>query len=393
MAVLNTLLKGQEVNLPEGFEKLNHRCFETARKKYGDPLPAIVQNRLESELNVIEKNGYAGEFLAGAMLADRSRENAYPVSARGKIGSSFVAYLCGISGVNPLPAHYWCPQCHCVREAEKGFDNQRLIGYDLPEKKCICGTKMQGEGACIDFEILTGFYYDRKPEIFLGVAKEVLPELPHLLNTTFGDEIAQRFGLSVLPELSMLAELERATGVSTRQINTHDRGVLDAFRREGLAFLLNGSPICSESTRLQDTLIRQLQPNSFSELARIIAIGNGTCVWEDNAEQLVDAGKSLGDCIASRDDIVQHLMAMGMDMRDAYEIMESVRKGQGVSDRMKQKMKLIGVPVWYVDSCDKIRYLWSKSQAVEHTLLYWRLAYYHLYFGGSGIDMIERSCK
>ena len=93
--------------IPDEFEGmddyLRHKTFETAKERYGDPLPQEVVDRLNHELGIIAEMGYSGYFLIVQDFTTAARELDVRVGpGRGSAAGSCVSYCLGITNVDPL---------------------------------------------------------------------------------------------------------------------------------------------------------------------------------------------------------------------------------------------------------------------------------------------------
>lgn len=138
-------------------------------------------------------------------------------------------------------------------------------------------------------------------------------------------------------------------------------------------------------TRFVINMLQETKPQTFSELVKISGLSHGTDVWAGNASELIEKGivpfKSVIGC---RDDIMVNLMNWGMESKDAFKIMEFVRKGKPSKDPATwqvwaEKMQKANIPDWYIESCHKIKYMFPKAHACAYVMSAIRIAWFKLY--------------
>ncbi|MBP5305691.1 MAG: PolC-type DNA polymerase III, partial [Lachnospiraceae bacterium] len=194
---------------------------------------------------------------------------------------------------------------------------------------------------------------------------------------------------------TMIRMLQDITGIDPLKIRMDDPGVLELFRSldslkikpedlDGCDLGSLGIPEFGTDFVMQ--MLRETKPSSFSELVRISGLSHGTDVWTNNAQDLVNQGIcTLSSAICTRDDIMTYLIYMGVEAGKAFNIMENVRKGKvaaGKCDKWegwKEDMRACNVPEWYMDSCNKIKYMVPKAHAVAYVMMALRIAWFKVY--------------
>ncbi len=130
------------------------------------------------------------------------------------------------------------------------------------------------------------------------------------------------------------------------------------------------------------------KPKTFAELIKISGLSHGTDVWLGNAQELIRNNiVPFSDVIGCRDDIMVYLMYNGMEPIKAFKIMEFVRKGKASKDpegwaKFKKEMENAGIAGWYINSCEKIKYMFPKAHAAAYVMSAFRIAYFKVHMPG-----------
>ncbi|MCL2627399.1 MAG: PolC-type DNA polymerase III [Oscillospiraceae bacterium] len=473
-------------------DELKKLIYSKIPELYGENPPQIVTERADYELQDILRLNYDVIYMAAQKLVSYLREEHSRVGSRGSVGSSFVAYLAGITEVNPLPAHYRCPKCKKSEFPKTHNDNSDTSGSDtyacgpnMPDKACTnCGTAFIKDGFNIPFETFMGFGGEKIPDIDLNISSDHQTEAHRYIYGMFGADHVYRAGtigttqgknafkvvgkylsalnitvpkaelnrlasgcvgvksttgqhpggLIVIPQdmelcdfcpaqypaddsdkgvitlhfeykyiednlikldilghdnPTMLKMLEDITGIDADDIKLDDPDTMSVFSSPCSLGLPEDDPVIGETGSIGvpefgTPFVRQMlvdtRPKDFDTLVRLSGYSHGTNVWLGNAKELIATGKaSVGETISSRDDIMLYLISKGMDAKDAFKISENVRKGYGLPKGTEPNLKSLHVPPWYIDSCNKISYLFPKAHAVAYVIMAFRIAWFKVH--------------
>jgi len=202
--------------------------------------------------------------------------------------------------------------------------------------------------------------------------------------------------------------LQDLTGVNVYEIPFDDKKTLSLF--SGLDALgispedINGIKlgtlgIPEFGTSFVRGMLEETLPTTFGELVRISGLSHGTDVWLNNAQSYIKSGDAkLSEVISVRDDIINYLIEHKMPNKASFDIMENVRKGKGLKGDMAETMKQHNIPQWYIDSCNKIKYMFPKAHAAAYVMMAFRIAYfkvnypqafYSTYFSTKGLSSFD----
>ncbi len=465
-------------------QMLKDICYAQAHRQYGKTLPAFIQERLDTELNGIIKSGYSVIYYITSKIIAEANQKGFIVGSRGSVGSSFAATMAGITEVNPLPPHYYCPQCQHVE-----FTNNPTIksGFDLPISLCPqCGHLLKGDGQNIPFATFLGFNANKVPDIDLNFPRDYQSLAHEATKQLLGDHQVYRAGtietvaektaygyvkgyfeaigedLTTLKQAELTYLAKKAEGVrrtsgqhpggivvvpkefsvydftpiqrpadnqETSIITTHfafdslhdsllkfdmlghvdpmalkmnadltgikiddiplnDPDALRCFasddvlkRKENYLEMVNGAMGLPEfGTNLGMDILNVINPKTFNDLVIISGLAHGTDVFNGNARNLItDKVATVDEVIGCRDDIMMYLISKGIDALIAFKIMEDVRKGKKLTKEYTELMRSVNVPEFYIESCNKIKYLFPKAHAVAYVTMAVRVAYFKVH--------------
>jgi len=188
---------------------------------------------------------------------------------------------------------------------------------------------------------------------------------------------------------SIIKMLEDITGIDPTKIALDDKETMEIFTSTSPLGISEKEINCPVGTlgipEFGTKFVRQMlvetQPHTFAELVRISGLSHGTDVWINNAQNLVKNNVAkLSEVISTREDIMLYLIKAGMEKKKAFFIMERVRKGKGLSEEDEADMRKINMPEWYIESCQKIKYMFPKAHAAAYVMMSFRIAYFKVHY-------------
>ena len=187
---------------------------------------------------------------------------------------------------------------------------------------------------------------------------------------------------------TMIRKLQDLSGIEPKTIDVSDPEVMGIFStvealgvtREQVDSASGTFGIPEFGTNFVIQMLDDTKPTTYSELVQISGLSHGTDVWLGNAQELIKNGTcELKDVIGCRDDIMVYLIHAGLEEGLSFKIMESVRKGKGLTEDFEKAMRDNDVPEWYIDSCKKIKYMFPKAHACAYVLMALRIAWFKVH--------------
>ena len=478
-----------------GFDKVKELISENIKSKWkeedGELTDESLNKKVKKALGGIIGGGFDPIYLIAQRLVKHSNDEGYLVGSRGSVGSSFVATMMGITEVNPLPAHYRCPNCkHSIFDDEEGALGSRYsTGMDLPNMNCPkCGTLMLKDGQDMPFATFLGFNADKVPDIDLNFSDLNQASAHAYTKVLFGEDNVYRAGtigtvadktaygfvkgyleekgytrrsaeierlamgctgvkrttgqhpggIVVIPDYmevfdftpfqfpaedptspwrtthfdyhaidqcvlkldilghsdpTQLRMIQDITKTDITKVPLDDKDTMSIFTSTKALGVTNEQIMCDTGTLgipefgtpFTIGMVAETKPTTFAELIKISGLSHGTDVWLGNAQELIKKKiVPFKEVIGCRDDIMVYLMYNGVEPIKAFKIMEFVRKGKASKDpegwsKHVETMRNADIPEWYIESCQKIKYMFPKAHAAAYVISAFRIAWYKVH--------------
>lgn len=359
------------------FHKILHKFFELTRKDsmitwsqieeickqklknlYGENIPDEISERFTSEFCWIVIHSLEDRYLLAYQIAKKADSDGVPIGFRGSIGNSFVAFLLGITEVDP-------------------------IKYGLPFE--VYAWADFGKRVGIHLNVPAGY-----TDVILGYLKKsfvaetiIIPKMNSwaiiALPTELIKEYAgynhqyllERFVHNEILEndvLSLIKNLEIMTGVKARTIPLDDEKALEIFRD----CKTSGIPLFDDEF-LCSCVLSEVDIRSIDELVKALGLKLSTVDYPP-MDLVFNKKAKFSELLAYRDEVFLGLMQYGIEREIAFEMMEHFQKGRGLTYEYEQLMKRHNVPEWFIESCEKTLYLFPKAHGVVYTLEAFRIA-------------------
>lgn len=344
------------------YESLVNLCFDRAEEIYGRVLPGRIVENLDRELQWIHQKNWEKAFMqTGQLMTSEyfSGEKRWNKGFRGVIGSSLVAYLCGITTLNPM---------------------------EYMEGKCRLYPFMAYDSNAIRF--------------FLNVPRNVKTEI---LNKESGisEMIPESTTLYESPNLTMIDALQDSTGdlyswqfMGKTQAQHCDPANIRDFvsnyvttdrRKELELFPELSSELVYHILLLLKTYF--FIPHNVNNLARVIGIVHGQGTWYEGADRDFETyarkrQNPLEYCaITCVEDVYETLLNSRMSQEQAWKLTKIISKGKyTLSEDNKNEMREAGCQEPFIEKAGRIGHLFYRSQCLQYAIETRRLIYYHKWY-------------
>ena len=408
--------------ITKAYENIKKACDTKITQLYPMGVPQLAQERYDKELEFLRGSEYVDDFEIFRCFNSEAIKSSQIFTMRGTVTGSYIAYLLSNSLVNPLPAHYYCPQCGNFEVVDT-----RLFGVDLPECKCSkCGSALISNGFNLPVEMVWGTDGKKSISFEYNVSEEFLPFAKRVLDLLYPqNEIAPfgtysrgsnesqiklvRSGFLILPtgqsiddypelitysedgeiclsanlmeikqhflhrvllipnkQIENIISLQRKTGIYANEITLQD---IRGFKWNDL---YNTSVLDS----MESEVFRTYKPKTFYDMVCYSSMAHNTC--KESVHKLFETPEFKMYPCYTQEDFFDELLKAGYDRAQAFEISEFIKMGKQNSQIEKycEKFDEFDIPQDLKAVAYKYLYVFPRSHGAEYVIMYAKLAYY-----------------
>lgn len=335
-------------------EQIKEITTSKLKELYGDHIDQAILERYNAEMEIICKQEWEDLFMVAHLITKKMKADNQIIKSMGCVGSLFIAYLLGISCINP-------------------------IDYNIPYETF---TGAYGEGTP-NIELRIGWKYLIGPlksyaEKLLGREKVASTILTNYIKLELLINDTHSISISAGNFPTKLRYLEEITGVNHNDININDNEIEKLLKMEGI------SQILGFQSDKGNQIFTEVKPQKIEHLVKAHNLLYGIYVWSENIENLIKT-HNIEELPCSRDDIFLYLNSKGIEKEIAYNIMEFVREGKCAKSNATWKeysevMIKYNIPEWYIKSLEKIKLMFPMAQAYTVIILRLYVAWYKLHY-------------
>lgn len=374
----------------EEIKNIEQQIIKLCRGKAGELYGMnFIVGRLETELQLMKKTGTAFHFALIKEITDLSREEGYPVMIQGALSGSVIAYLLGISYINPMKAHYRCSDSICTfcfdtKISTSGF------GIDMPDKIC---QKSEGEikkyGFNIPFEIVWGSFYNPQiPDFSLSIAAPIRHLIKKRLNAKFGavnsyKKIYKEIIIADSKICENIGIIAKKTGVFPTSEQYKKDVYIEVLKyiakdsNEMLAEFIENKSISEKEYargRAFTEEIETITECDFKTLTRIYAYLNGSFTHKKSLENIYKP-----DFFVSKDEFFEVLTSYGMSDDIAFDfIKHAFWSYNNKHNKYEYLLDEYNIPLWIKNYFSEVNSLWSVAPCISRLQLKCVMAWYEI---------------
>ena len=349
-------------------QNLSKICSDKLAEKTSDVNAKI---RLQQELDYIAKNEVYAEVLAvTSELVSYSRELGYYSRFMGSLGSSLIAFLLGITEIDPLK--YNLPAEVFMRV----HDNKPLHIEMIFDKDFIPILKQYVRENYPHLVILDRCRTRRDWLVFSG-------DVTNWNTYGFDTDSIVYLGFHGVSNFNTsLKELSELTGVDTFSIPFDDEQAIEVMKTFGIG---DDDKEPDKDELWRRSITRMVNPKTFDEFVQTDGWIHSTYTCEQ---------KDIPNMPAFREDVFLYLLHSGIDRVTACGIMERAGKWYALTEKHVPEyisaMLNAGISKQYIDNLNQIRYLWTKAHSICGAMPQYRRAWFKAHYPEEFREVMSR---